>query len=48
MLPLGSGRSSLMSTGQGMTVQKPLARPSSLSSAIGRYSNYNNCVILNS
>ncbi|XP_064399310.1 CCR4-NOT transcription complex subunit 2-like isoform X2 [Halichondria panicea] len=35
MLPLGSGRSSLMSTGQGLTIQKPLSRPSSLSSAIG-------------
>ena len=36
MLPLGSGRTSLMSTGQGLSAPKPPSRPSSLSSAIGR------------
>lgn len=37
MLPLGSGRTSLMSTGQGLSAPKPPSRPSSLSSAIGRW-----------
>ena len=34
MLPMSSGRASLMSTGQGLVAPKP--RPSTLSSAIGR------------
>ena len=37
MLPLGSGRTSLMSTGQGLSAPKPPSRPSSLSSAIGKW-----------